>query len=185
MFTRNVIRGVAAAFGLMAVCAFAAQDTHGGSLSKGDKSFITEAAQGNLTEIEMGKLAQEKGQSQGVKDFGKRLEADHSKANEQLMGIAKDAGVEVPTQLDKKHQKDVDKLSKMKAQDFDKAFAKHMVSDHKKDIGKFQKEAKSAKDSELKNFASETLPTLQEHLKIAEGLAGQNKAASKSKGTKQ
>lgn len=138
-------------------------------LSKDDQKFIKEAGQGNATEVEMGKLAQQNGASEGVKQFGQRLAADHGKANEELKQIADKHGVSLAAEP---HQKDIDKFSKLKGAQFDKAFAEHMVKDHKKDIAKFRTEAKKGKSADVKTFASNALPTLEEHLKLAQGLTG-------------
>ena len=129
---------------------------------------MEEAAIGGMAEVELGNLAQQKASSDDVKKFAERMVQDHSKANDQLKQTASAKGVELPTALDKKHKSDMDKLQKLSGADFDRAYMKHMVSDHKKDVSEFQKEAKSGKDSELKSFASSTLPTLQDHLKLAQ-----------------
>jgi putative membrane protein len=170
---------------LVATFGYAA-DKSGANLSKDDRSFIMDAAQGGMKEVEMGKLAQQNGQSDGVKQFGKRLEDDHSKANDELKGIAQKLGVNLPASLDKKHQGMVDKMNKVKAQDFDRTFAKDMVSDHEKDVKDFRKQADKGKSADLKQFASQTVPTLEEHPKIARDLAGSSKDAGKasSKGAK-
>ncbi|HWI14086.1 MAG TPA: DUF4142 domain-containing protein, partial [Burkholderiales bacterium] len=151
---------------------------------KYDRHFIMEAAQGGMLEVQMGKLAQQNGQSDGVKQFGKRLEDDHSKANEELKGVAQKLGVDLPASLDKKHQGKVDKLSKVKAQDFDRQFAKDMVSDHEKDVKAFRKEADKGKNAEVKQFASQAVPTLEEHLKMARDLAGSRSGKTAGKGAK-
>jgi len=150
-------------------------------LSSGDEEFIKEAAQGGMMEVELGKLAQEKAANDKVKQFGKRMEQDHSKANTELKKIASNKGVDISTPLDSKHQSKVDKLTKLNGADFDKEYMESMVSDHKDDIKKFQSVANKGKDSDLKQFASKTLPTLKEHLQLAETTAKQLKS---SKGEK-
>lgn len=185
MWKHNVLRGALAALGMAAVLGYAAQADKGGqsTLAKEDRTFIMDAAQGGMKEAQMGKLAQEKGQSDGVKEFGKRLEADHSKASQQLMSIAQKNGVNVPASLDKKHQGEVDKFAKMKTTDFDRQFAKHMVDDHQKDIKKFRRQADKGQNAELKQFASQTVPTLEEHLKMARDLAGSRSDKADGKGS--
>lgn len=170
MWKQRIARGAVAALSLMATFAVAA-DKAGNQVAKDDRNFIMEAAQGGMMEVQMGKLAQQNGQSDAVKQFGKRLEDDHAKANQELTGIAHKLGVTPPAQLDKKHQGKVDKMSKVKAQDFDRQFAKAMVDDHQHDVKAFRKQADKAKNAELKQFASQTLPTLEEHLKMAQDLA--------------
>jgi putative membrane protein len=150
------------------------------SLSSGDSSFIKNAAQGGMLEVELGKLAQDKAASEKVKEFGKRMEQDHSKANNELKKIAADKGVQLPTALDSKHKSKVDKLAKLSGADFDKRYMSDMVSDHKSDAKEFQKEADKGKDADVKQFASKTLAMVKEHLQLAESTEKEVKA-SKSK----
>jgi len=138
------------------------------TLSKKDVKFINDAAEGGLMEVRMGELAQQKGQSPDVKSFGQRLVTDHTKANEELKQLASGKGVTVPSQLDDKHQKMLDKLSN--ASDFDKTFKDMAIKDHKKDIKEFEKASKKCDDADLKAWIAKTLPTLQDHLSMAEQL---------------
>jgi len=140
-------------------------------VGKSDEQFITKAAQGGLMEVEVGKLAQEKASSNEVKEYGKKLEQDHSKANEQLKKLAESKNVPMPTDMGAEKAA-VDKLRALSGDEFDKAFLKMAVKDHKKDVNAFQKQSTNAMDSDVKEFASKTLPTLQEHLKEAEELRG-------------
>jgi putative membrane protein len=142
-----------------------------GGVPTADSKFMDKAAQGGMAEVELGQLAQENGQSAEVKAFGKRMIDDHSKANDQLKQLAAQKGVSLPTSLDSKDLATKDKLSKLKGADFDKAYMKDMVMDHKKDVAEFEHESKSAKDPDLKSWAGETLPTLQSHLQEAEKIA--------------
>jgi putative membrane protein len=135
-----------------------------------DKTFVLDAAIGGLAEVEMGKLAQQNGQSQGVKDYGERLVTDHEKANRDLERVVAAYGVTLPTKVDEEHQKHLDMLKAKKGAEFDAVFIKHMVDDHQKMINKFTKQAKSGTAAPIKEFATATLPTLQEHLKIAKDL---------------
>jgi putative membrane protein len=146
------------------------------------RKFVKEAAQGSATEIALGKLAQEKGSSDAVKQFGKRMVEDHSKATEELKQAAEMAKIQVPSEPPKKAKKAQDKLSKLSGADFDRAYAKTMVSDHKEDVKAFEKEARDGSVPPVKNFAAKTLPTLEEHLKLAEELdaaAGKGSETSK------
>jgi putative membrane protein len=138
------------------------------ALSKDDRAFVAKAAKGGMAEVELGNLAQQKAQNQQVKDFGARMVKDHGKANDELKSIASTKGIALPGDLDKSVMKEKDKLEKLSGAKFDREYMSHMVKDHKKDIKEFEKQAKSGKDGELKNFAATTLPTLQEHLKLAQ-----------------
>ena len=134
------------------------------------RKFVKEAAEGSATEVALGKLAQEKGSSDAVKQFGKRMVEDHSKASEDLKHAAEMAKIPVPSETPKKARKTQDKLSKLSGVEFDRAYAKTMVSDHKEDVKAFEREARDGAVPPVKNFAAKTLPTLQEHLKLAEEL---------------
>ena len=138
------------------------------NLSKKEVNFINDAAEGGMMEVQMGQLAQQKGQSPDVKSLGQRLVTDHQKASDELKQLASNKGITVPSQLPPKHQKMIDKLSS--ASDFDKTFKDMAVKDHKKDIKEFERLSKSAEDQDLKAWVTKTLPTLQEHLRMAEQL---------------
>jgi putative membrane protein len=146
------------------------QRTGMGNMSSQDHEFLMDAAMGGLMEVELGRIAAQKGMSDSVKQFGQRMVDDHSKANEELMSLASSKGMTLPTALDEKHQKDVTKLSAMSGAEFDRAYSKMMLSDHTKDVKEFEKQSTRGADPDLKAFASKTLPTLQEHLQMARSL---------------
>jgi putative membrane protein len=133
-----------------------------------DKAFIKKAAEDNITETQLGKLAQEKGSSEAVKQFGKRMVDDHTKASQQLSAVAPKMDVEVPTELAHGGKKTYDKLAKLSGPDFDRAYAKQMLNAHKEDVDAFQREAQLGKVPEVRTFAAKTLPVIQEHRKMAE-----------------
>jgi len=137
---------------------------------KAAEKFVRAAIEGNLAEIAVGKLAQDKGANDGVRNFGKVLVDDHSAANEKANSL----GIKVPTAPTKKEKAEYDRLAKLSGAAFDSAFVKAMVGDHKAAIRAFQRAAK--KDGEVAQFAKDTLPTLEKHLKDAEALRGGAKA---------
>ena len=147
----------------------------GAALAAGDKAFVEKAAVGGMAEVEMGKMAQQKGSSDQVKQFGSRMVEDHSKANDELKQIASSKGITLPTALDAKHKSKMDKMHKLSGAQFDRAYMDDMVADHKQDVAEFRKQANSGKDSDLKSFAAKTLPTLEEHLKMARDLKERKK----------
>jgi len=138
-------------------------------ISKVDRDFMTEAAQGGMAEVKLGQLAADKGNSADVKRFGQQMVDDHGKANQELMSLAQTKNVTLPTDLGK-HQKTYDKLQKLSGDDFDKAYIKDMVEDHKDDVKAFQKQAERGQDRDVKEWAAKTLPTLQDHLKMAQDM---------------
>ena len=145
-----------------------------------DQKFVMEASQGGMTEVKLGKLAQDKASSADVKQFGQRMVDDHTKAGDQLKSIASTKGITVPSDIGAKNQSMYDQLSKLSGAQFDAAYMKHMTADHKKDVAEFQKEANSGKDADIKGFASQTLPTLQEHLKMAQDVSAKVSGGSTS-----
>jgi putative membrane protein len=185
--TRNLLPGVLAA-ALCALPAMAQSDSSAmsamsnsssTSLTSSDRQFIRKAAEGGMAEVELGQLAQEKGSSEAVKNFGKRMVDDHTKANDQLKQLASNKGVEVPQDLNAKDKMLKASLSKLSGDQFDKAYMKDMVKDHTADVQEFRKESTSAQDPDVKHFASETLPTLQDHLKEAQNINSEKMGYSK------
>ena len=128
------------------------------------KDFVADAATGGMMEVELGNIAQQKAKSQQVKDFGKMMVDDHTKANNNLKDIASKKNIDVPATMTDDQKKDMDKLSKKSGADFDKAYVNMMVDDHKKDIDAFKKASGDVSDNDIKNFITNTLPTLQKHL---------------------
>lgn len=133
-------------------------------MNSADMAFATKAAQGGIAEVKLGQLAVEKASSPDVKAFGQKMVDDHTKANDNLKSIASAENMTLPSDINAKDQAEYNKLSQLSGADFDKAYVKDMVKDHEMDIKDFQKEANKGKDSQLKSFASSTLPTLQSHL---------------------
>lgn len=132
-----------------------------------DQEFMTKAAQGGMAEVTLGQLASSKATNADVKAFGDRMVTDHSKLNDELKQLAQTKGVALPTDVDKESKDTADKLTKASAKAFDKEYISDMVTDHEKDVKEFEKHSKSAKDPDLKTWVTNSLPTLQEHLKMA------------------
>jgi putative membrane protein len=137
-------------------------------IGKMDSKFITMAAQGGLAEVQMGQLAQQKASDPAVKQLGQRLVQDHTKANDQLKSIAQQQGVTLPTEPSAADQQALKKFEGLSGSQFDQQFVAHAIKDHQKDIALFQKESQNGKDDSVKQFAQQTLPTLQEHLQMAQ-----------------
>lgn len=141
--------------------------TMASTVDKDDQEFMNKAAQGGMAEVMLGQTASTKGTSPDVKNFGNRMVSDHGKANDELKQLAQTKGVTLPSDIDDESKKMADKLSKLSGKDFDKEYINGMVEDHEKDVKEFEKASKDAKDPDLKAWASKTLPTLQDHLKMA------------------
>ncbi len=145
-------------------------------MSKADATFIKKAAGGGMAEVELGRLATEKASNPDVKQFGQRMVDDHSKANDQLKQVAAEKHVTLPTSISAKDKATKAKLEALSGDQFDRAYMEDMVKDHKQDVAEFQKASKSASDPQIKDWASQTLPTLQDHLKEAQRIAPTQKA---------
>ena len=149
-------------------------------LSRGDQSFIKEAAAGGMMEVQLGKLASEKAASPQVKDFGKKMVTDHSKANKELQHLASTNNVQISDKLEGKQKSTYDRLAKLSGEKFDREYMKTMIDDHKADVDTFKKQSDKADNADVKSFAAKTLPILQEHLDLAQSTGQQVGAASES-----
>ena len=178
MALRHLLAGVAA-LGLMAQPALAqTQDTQQQQqpaeageqqqLAQADMEFATKAAEGGLMEVRLGELAQQQAASEEVRQFGQRMVEDHGQANEQLMQIAQDKGIELPQELSDEAQQLYDELQQQEGEAFDQAYMDEMVSDHEEDVDAFQQYTEEGQDEALVEFASQTLPVLQQHLEMAQ-----------------
>jgi len=130
--------------------------------------FVREAAIGGLAEVELGRLASEKASSPDVKQFAERMVADHGKANTELKSLAEKKGLMVPTEVDARHKQTMEKLSKLSGPAFDRAYMDEMRKAHKKDVNEFKQQSMKGSDPEIKAWAATALPTLQEHMQMAE-----------------
>jgi putative membrane protein len=134
----------------------------------GDSTFVQTAAEAGMAEVKLGQLAEQKSSNGTVKAFGRRMVTDHTKAGDQLKTIAAQKSMSFPASLNSNDQASYDRLAKLSGRDFDVAFAQQMVQDHQQAVSLFQQESSSGNDSALKSFATQTLPTLQDHLRMAQ-----------------
>ncbi len=142
-----------------------ADSAKSGSKNMGsDAQFLVTVSGINLEEIKLGQLAQEKGTMAHVKDLGKMMEDDHTKAQSDLNALALKKSITIPTTLDSNAQTDYKKLSDLSGTDFDKQYSSMMVGGHKAAINLFEKESASANDNDIRQMAAATLPTLRMHL---------------------
>jgi putative membrane protein len=136
-----------------------------------DKEFAAKAGEANLAEIQMGQLALQKASSADVKAFAQRMVTDHTAAGDKFKPIVTAKGLAVAAELSGDAKAAYDHLSSLSGAEFDKAYIGHMVEDHQKAESLFSTEATSGGDADLKEFAAETLPTIQKHSKLAQQLA--------------
>jgi putative membrane protein len=133
-----------------------------------DRDFVVDAASGGLMEVELGKIAETNAASAQVKEFGRMMVTDHTKANNELKEVAAKQNIAIGATPMEKQQKKIDDLKAKKGADFDKDYVDMMVDDHKDDVDKFKKEAEKGNDSAVKAFAAKTLPVLLKHLDHAQ-----------------
>lgn len=153
------------------------------NVTAADKKFVKDAAQGGLAEVELGRMATEKASSDEVKKFGQRMVDDHTKANDELKQVAQSKGIDIPTGLSAKDKMLKERLSKLSGPGFDRVYMQNMVKDHKQDVADFARESRTGADPAVKDFASQTLPTLKSHLREAEKIAPMTQSASTGTGS--
>lgn len=133
-----------------------------------DAKFLIDAAEMQLEEISLGKLAQEKGTTAEVKELGKMMEKDHTKTLKELKTLARSKSVSIPASITEDSKDSYEKLNKKSGTDFDKAYADRMVEHHEDAIKMFEEASAESKDAEIRTWASDKLPGLKTHLKHAE-----------------
>jgi putative membrane protein len=138
-----------------------------------DESFYKTAAQAGNSEVEAGRMAQEKGSSQAVKDFGAMMVKDHTAANNKLQKIAASKSIELPTGAGLMNKTKQDLTDLRSGSNFDKSYIKSQIKAHQDTVKLLQDEIASGKDPDAQAFATETLPTVKAHLaKINQIAAG-------------
>ena len=176
LFTRNVVTACCSVALLSAAPAMFAQDMGSGSgkmamASPSDKKFVKEALGGGMAEVELGKLAAEKGSSDDVKQFGQKMVDDHTKLGDQMKEVAGKVGVTPPTMIPAKDKMLKTKLEAMSGDAFDKAYIKAMVKDHQEDEMAFKKEADSGTSPDVKSAASDGEKVVSMHLDMIKDIA--------------
>ncbi|MGA7794271.1 MAG: DUF4142 domain-containing protein [Candidatus Acidiferrales bacterium] len=132
-----------------------------------DTDFAKTAAEGGFAEVRFGELAEDKATNKDVKELAQRMVTDHTKADDSLTTAASKDSIAIPSQLNAKDQATYVRLSQLSGTTFDRDYARDMVRDHETDIAMFRHEASDGKDASIKSFAAQTLPTLEDHLKLA------------------
>jgi putative membrane protein len=139
--------------------------------SNPDAAFYKKAAEAGIAEVEAGKLAQDKGGSQKVKDFGAMMVTDHSAANDKLKALASTKDITLPSSSSVGQMANKAKLDVLSGDTFDKSYIKGQLKAHREAVALFKKESTMGQDSDAKAFATATLPTLRSHLKAVTALA--------------
>jgi putative membrane protein len=132
-----------------------------------DMPFIREAASSNLMEIRLGQLAQTKATNQSVKQFGQRMVSDHTNMQNQLTSAISGGGQSFTPSLDSRHQRQISRLEGLSGAEFDRAYMTLMIRGHQEDVRNFQTQSQSARSSQVRTLASNSLPVLQQHVSLA------------------
>jgi putative membrane protein len=143
----------------------------GGTMSDEARSFVTEAAKGNLGEVVLGARAQARADSAEVRQYGLTMVDDHHKANRELIPIVEANDLDWPNGIPEFHQQLMDKLKGLSGADFDRTYVTAMVEDHEKVIEKYEQIKDKVQDEALKQYVDMTLPILQDHLARAQQIA--------------
>ena len=150
--------------GLILVCGAQAQ-------SHGDKSFLETASQGNVAEVELGKLALKKSTNGDVRAFAKQMIHDHQALGRKMTPLLAQAGVKPSVSLNIMHQHLYNELNGKSGSDFDKAYIEAMVKDHHEDLKDFQDEVGSTQDPQIKTTVSAGEKVIAEHTQMVDTLA--------------
>lgn len=132
-----------------------------------DTQFLVNAAEINMEEIQLGKLAQQKGTTAEVKELAKKMEDSHRKSQGELTTLAQSKGITIPSSPTEDAREAFTELSKKDGNDFDKAYANRMVNGHEDAIETFEKASEDCEDEDIKDWAAATLPVLRKHLEQA------------------
>jgi putative membrane protein len=170
---------------LVATGSLFAQQKHetamsGKNMQNSDRSFITSAAEANLAEIDMAKLVGQKSTDPAVKDFANRMITDHTQASQKLATVAETGGVKLPTEESAAERNKKSELQKLSGAQLNEAYLRSELQGHKETISAFENEIEHGQNQETKNYAEQTLPTLQDHIRIAEDVAGKLGLAGKA-----
>lgn len=135
-----------------------------------DTAIVQQLAAGGTAEVAAGKVASSKAQNQKVKEFGQQMVTDHTKANDKLMALAKTKNINVQAKPDSEHTAKLAELEKLSGSAFDKKYMEGQVEDHQKTVQLLQRAISSGKDSDIRQFATDTLPVVTHHLDMAKQL---------------
>jgi putative membrane protein len=137
-----------------------------------DQPFVQAAAEGDLYELTSSQLAQQSS-SEAVQTFAQRMIDDHTMTAERLTELAEGIGIPLPTMPGAAQQVMIAQLMQLQGPEFDRAYAQQQVLAHQTALSLFETAAAAAQDEQLRAFAQETLPALQEHLTMAQEMAQQ------------
>lgn len=141
------------------------------NLARSDQKLIKDLAQANMAEIEAGRMAKSKSQNEQVKNFAQQMIDDHTKALDDVKQLAQSKGVTLPTELDRTHKRQADRMAALSGDAFDRAYLERAgVADHKKTHAMLQRAQSRAKDPDVKALVARTLPIVDQHMTAVQQL---------------
>jgi putative membrane protein len=146
--------------------------SYAAAVTQQDKELANKLAQGSVSEVQIGKIVKDKANDPAVKDFANRMIEDHSKMDQQIRHWASLNSIKLPTTPSADSQELKGRLAKASGKSYDQEYIRSMLEDHKKDVAELQNFMASHPDSSLKSVVTQTLPILENHLRVAENVAG-------------
>lgn len=142
-----------------------------------DASFYEKLAEAGMAEVMAGQIAQTKGTSGEVREFGALMVEHHGAANKQLADLAKSKNVKLPDAIGAENREALKALQAKEGPRFDSTYLAEQVKAHEEAVQLLKSEIASGTDPEAKAFAQEMLPTVESHLSKAYHLTGQDAKA--------
>ena len=149
--------------------------------SYSDQAFVKNALEGSLAEVQLGQLAQQKSQSDDVKQYGQRMVQIHTQLDQQIKPVAKQLGVSEPKGPSKKQKQEIARLEALSGPQFDEEYIKEMVKDQQKVVKDFKEEAQLAQDPNVKKLAQTDEPVFEQHLKVIQQIADKHNVVVENK----
>ncbi|HEY1212338.1 MAG TPA: DUF4142 domain-containing protein, partial [Bryobacteraceae bacterium] len=155
--------------------------SHDASSATADKDFVKKALEGRSAEVVLGRLAQQKSQSEDVRQFGQKMVDDHSQLGDEIKPIAQQLGVREPKEPSERDKQLIARLGTLSGPQFDEAYIQAMMKDHKQDLKEFKDEAQLAQDPSVKRVARQGSGMVSQHLRLIEQIAQRHNVAVASK----
>jgi putative membrane protein len=148
--------------------------------SNNEGQFLVDAAEIHMEEVSLGKLAQMQGDNPTVKDLGKKMENEHSKALTELKALASAKNITIPATETQDSRKTIDDIRDETGVEFGKDYSENSVKNHKDAIKLFEKAAEDSEDPEIRSYAAQTLASLRTNLQLAEACKEECERMAKS-----
>jgi putative membrane protein len=142
-----------------------------GEASQADKMFVSRSLQSDMAEIQLGQLTLQKSKNEQVKQFAREMIDDHSQLGDKVKVFAKQIGVEIPNQVSKKDKAIIAKFQELSGSEYDQAYIKEMVKNHKKYLSELQMEGATGQDEAVKDAASQIHQVIAQHLQMIDQIA--------------